>query len=110
MPFDIPTELAIAIVTSSLAAVSAIASAWLASRTSKTQENIAKEAHEYRTKRERLDKAKWKVLIATMDGVSLLLHQAHGDKLNGNVEAALNDIDKARDELNEVNSDILATT
>lgn len=107
---DIPTELAVAIVTSSLAAISAITSAWLANKTSKNQDRAAKDAKEYRTKRERLDKAKWKVLIATVSGVSLLLHQAHGDKLNGNVEAALEDIDKAKDELNEVQSDILATT
>ena len=107
---DISNELAIAIVTSSLAAVSAIVSAWLANRNGKRQEKAAKDAVEYRTKRERLDKAKWKVLIATMGGVSLLLHQAHGEKLNGNVTAAIDDIEKAKDELNEVQSDILATS
>ena len=107
---DIPTELAIAIITSSLAAISAITSAWLSNRAAKSQEKAEKDAKEYRTKRERLDKAKWKVLIATMGGVSLLLHQAHGEELNGNVEAALDEIDKAKYELNEVQSDILATT
>ena len=107
---DIPTELAIAIVTSTMACVGAVASALISNRSAKNQEKAASEAREYRTKRERLDKAKWKVLIATMSGVSLLLHQAHGDKLNGNVEAALGQIKDAKDELDEVQSDILATT
>lgn len=102
-------ELAIAIVTSSIAAVSSIVCAWLSNRNGKKAEAAAEDAKEYRTKRERLDKAKWKVLIGTMDGVSLLLHQAHGEQLNGNVDAAIENIEKAKDELNEVQSDILAT-
>ena len=107
---DIPTELTIAIVTSTVAAISSISCALIANRNGKRAESAAKDAKEYRTKRERLDKAKWKVLIATMGGVNLLLHQAQGEELNGNVETAIADIEKAKDELNEVQGDILATS
>ena len=94
------TELIIAIITSSLAAITSIATALIA-RSNK------KDASNYRTKRERLDKAKWKILTATMEGVSLLLHQAHGEKLNGNVNVALERIKDAEADLDEVMNDII---
>ena len=95
------TELIIAIFTSSIAAIASVTCAWLANRS-------GKDAKSYRSKREQLDKAKWKVLTATMSGVSLLLHHAHGEELNGNVEAALKKIDEANKELDDVNSDIIS--
>ena len=107
---DMPTELAIAIVTTTGTLIVSIVNGFMTRNNAKKQEKAAQEVKEYRTKRERLDKAKWKVLIATMGGVSLLLHQAHGDKLNGNVEAALEEINDAKSELDDVQSDILATT
>ena len=105
---QMPTELAVAIVTSTTAAVAAVASAWLSNRSAKKQDESMRRADEYRTQREKLDKAKNKVLVATMDGVLVLLHQAHGDKLNGNVTAAIEDIRDAKDELEDVRGDILA--
>ena len=90
----------VAIITSSIAG---IACAWLANRN-------GKDAKTYRSKREKLDKAKWKVLTATMDGVTLLLHHAHGEELNGNVEATLNEITSAKKELDDINSEIIAGT
>lgn len=106
--FDIPTELAVAIVTSTAAAIAGIASAWISNRNGKRQDAATKAVIEYRTQREKLDKAKGKVLIATMEGVTVLLHQAHGDKLNGNVDAAIDHIIEAKSELEEVRGDILA--
>lgn len=94
------TELIIAIITSSLAAITSIATALIA-------KGNRKDASDYRTKREKLDRAKWKVLNATMEGVSLLLHQAHGDKLNGNVDAALDRIKDAEADLDDLMSDII---
>ena len=94
------TELIIAIVTSSAAAITSIVTALIA-RSNK------KDASNYRTKREKLDRAKWKVLTATMEGVSLLLHHAHGEKLNGNVDEALDKVKEAEAELDNVMNDII---
>lgn len=94
------TELIIAIVTSSAAAVTSIVTALIA-RSNK------QDAKNYRSKREKLDRAKWKVLTATMEGVSLLLHHAHGEKLNGNVDEALNKVKDAEAELDNVMNDII---
>lgn len=102
------TELLIAIVTSSTAAASGIACAWISSRNGKKAEKAAKDAQEYRRDREELDVAKWKVLKATMEGVTVLLHQARGEKLNGNVEDALDNIKEAEHSLDEVQTKLLA--
>lgn len=101
-------ELLVPIITSTIAAVAAVMSAWLTSKAKANQEKAAKDTREYREQRERLDKAKWKVLLATMEGVTVLLHQAKGEKLNGNVEKALGNIDEASDELNEVQTELMA--
>ena len=57
---------------------------------------------EYREERERLeserqerDEAIYGVVLTTARGTELLLQQAHGEKLNGNVEAALTSMNKA---------------
>lgn len=104
----IPTELMIAIVTSTVAAVGSIICAVITSGASKRQDKANKDAMEYREKREKLDVAKNKVLLSTMEGVLVLLRQAKGDKLNGNVEAAIDSIVSAKDDLTEVRSEIAA--
>lgn len=101
-------EIVIAIVTSSTAALSSIACALIASRNGKRAEDAAKSAEAYRRDREELDVAKWKVLKATMEGVTVLLKQAKGEQLNGNVEEALTDIQKAGESLDDVQSRLLA--
>ena len=103
-----PTELAVAVTTSTVAAVGSIVCALIASRNGQRAEKAASDAADYRRDRERLDVAKWKVLVATMEGVTVLLHQAKGEKLNGNVEAALDRIQDAEDGLNDVQAELLA--
>lgn len=101
-------EVVIAALPSSIAALASVVCALLARETRKIQEAAAKDAKDYRAQRERLDTAKSKVLLSTMEGVTVLLHQAKGEKLNGNVEAALTDIREAGKELEEVRSEIVA--
>lgn len=103
-----PTELLIAIVTSTVAAISSITCAAIANKSSKKQDEANEEAKKYREKREKLDIAKNKVLLSTMEGVTVLLHQAKGEKLNGNVEAALSNIHEAKNDLTQVRSEIAA--
>ena len=100
-------ELAIAITTSAIAAVAAVLAAWLSATAKATQERNADEVKRYRTERERIDRAKWKVLLATMEGVTVLLKSAKGEQLNGNVEEALEDIQEANDELHEIQVEAL---
>lgn len=87
---------------STIAAVAAIASAYIASKNKQEAEKTAKVAQEYRDRREEIDVAKWKVLLSTMEGVTVLLHHAKGEKLNGNVESALSHIEESRDKLTQV--------
>ena len=96
------------IATSTIAAVAAIACAVIANGTRKKQDASAKDARDYREKREKLDVAKSKVLLSTMEGVTVLLHQAKGEQLNGNVEHALGAIQDAKDDLETVRSEIVA--
>ena len=101
-------ELLVAIVTSTVAAVSSITCALIASKNGRKQDESAKSAETYRKDRERLDVAKWKVLKATMEGVTVLLKQAKGEKLNGNVEEALGNIQDAEQSLDDVQTALLA--
>lgn len=51
---------------------------------------------EYRKKRELRDSALYSLVLANSAGTEVLLHQAHGDNLNGNVDAAIHSIQKAK--------------
>lgn len=95
-------ETLITIVPSVVAAVGAVAAAYISTKNKEEAKKTAEDAKAYRERRERIDRAKWKVLLATQEGVTVLLHQAKGEKMNGNVDAALSRIAKAKDELTEV--------
>ena len=99
-------EIMVPIITSCIAAIGGILAAYYSSTAKARQEKADRDTKEYREHRERIDRAKWKVLLATMEGVTVLLHQAKGEKLNGNVESALNNIMKAKDELTNVQAEI----
>jgi hypothetical protein len=101
-------EIIAAIVTSTVAAAASITCAWLANRNGRRAEEAARITEAYRKDREALDVAKWKVLKATMEGVTVLLRQAKGERLNGNVEAALDGIEEAEQSLDEVQAKLLA--
>jgi len=75
-----------------------------------------KKANDYRVMREKLDaerderekdarkirEASYGLLFALADGLDVLLHKAHGDKLNGEVEKAIDAIDGAKDKLDHM--------
>ena len=52
--------------------------------------------------RKRLDVAILSLAFATSEGTEVLLHQAHGEQVNGNVDAALASIKNARSKCNEI--------
>lgn len=57
---------------------------------------------EHQKQREERDAALYALAFANASGTEVLLHQAHGEKLNGNVEDALNGIQSAKSRFNEV--------
>ena len=50
--------------------------------------------------RKELDTARLNLSFATANGLMVLLHAAHGDQVNGNVDKAIESIDKAKGECN----------
>jgi len=61
-----------------------------------------KEQDERDKLREERDASLYDLVFATATGTEVLLHQAHGEKVNGNVEEALESIKKAKSECNHV--------
>lgn len=92
--------------TTAAAIISAIASVAVAViTTSMVRRN--KRTDEWRAARESRDKALYRSVFAMMDGMEVLLRQAHGDHLNGNVDAALKCLENARGEFDEVTTSTL---
>lgn len=95
-------ESIIGLVGLAITAVGSVVAAYVSTKNRQESEKSARDARDYRERREKIDTAKWKVLLATQEGVDVLLRQAKGERLNGNVEAALNGIEEAKDELTRV--------
>ena len=70
------------------------------------REKAEKEAEDERKARDQsrkeLDLAILGLAFATSEGTEVLLHQAHGDQVNGNVDKALKSIGDARSRCNEI--------
>lgn len=58
--------------------------------------------------RERRDAANYDLLFSVADGVEVLLEQAHGDKMNGNVEDALKSVRTAKSRCNHLYNEQVA--
>ena len=101
-------ELLIVAIPSLIAAIGGIASAYITTKAKEQQEKSARDAKEYREQREKLDKAKNGVLIATMEGVTVLLKKAKSSNSDSNVEEALGNIHAAKHELTDVRNEIAA--
>jgi len=52
--------------------------------------------------REKRDACNYDLLFAVADGTEVLLQQAHGEQMNGNVDEALKSIRKAKSECNHL--------
>jgi len=52
--------------------------------------------------REKRDACNYDLLFAVADGTEVLLQQAHGEQMNGNVDEALRSIRKAKSECNHL--------
>lgn len=59
-------------------------------------------------RREERDAALYALVFANASGTEVLLHKAHGDEINGNVDAALKDIRSAKADLNEISLETMA--
>lgn len=74
----------------------------IVTRTNRANERYRKKREELDKRREERDEALYALLFADSTGTEVLLHQAHGDHLNGNVEDALKSISKAKGRLNNI--------
>ena len=74
----------------------------IVARNNKRNEEYRKKREESERRREERDQALYDLVFADSTGTEVLLHQAHGDHLNGNVESALNSISKAKGVFNKI--------
>ena len=76
------------------------------SRKARDDESYRRERDEAERRRERdrreLDAAILGLMFSTAGGTEVLLHQAHGEQVNGNVNAALQSIKEAKSECNRL--------
>lgn len=61
-----------------------------------------REAEEQQTAREQRNACLYDLVFAVASGTEVLLRQAHGEKMNGNVDAALESIHNAKTECNKL--------
>ena len=61
-----------------------------------------KQDEQHQAMKEERDAALYGLVFANAGGTEVLLHQAHGEKVNGNVDAALEGIGAAKAKFNEV--------
>lgn len=74
----------------------------LLARSSKRSEDYQKQAAEREAKRVERDACLYDLVFATASGTEVLLHQAHGEHVNGNVDETLAEIHAAKAECNKV--------
>lgn len=95
----------VAIIVAIIGAIETIGAAAIAamiSRFNKRNEDY-REAREQRDKaREERDARLYDLVFASASGTEVLLHQAHGEQVNGNVDEALGQIRQAKAECNHV--------
>ena len=98
----VPTEVIVAVITL-VQAIGVAIIAGLFSRNAKKTAEYRQKTEKYRQiraekdrLREERDTALYELVLADSTGTEVLLHQAHGEKLNGNVESALHGIATAK--------------
>ena len=79
-------------------------------RNNEREEDLAyrKRREEREQTRQKRDAALYNVVLSTARGTEVLLHQAHGDHLNGDVEHSLASIDQSISEFNKVSNEQMA--
>ena len=74
----------------------------IVSQMNKRNDEYHKRREESDQKRKERDQALYDLVFADSTGTEVLLHQAHGDHLNGNVEDALTSIHDAKSKFNKI--------
>ena len=96
-----PVEVLVAIIGAIQAIGVAIIGA-LINRNSKEREQREAAREQREAAREQRDACNYDLLFAVADGTEVLLQQAHGEQVNGNVDEALRSIRKAKSECNHL--------
>lgn len=103
--------IAIELITVAGLVVVALIQAWQAravKRESERSEAFRRSQQDAERRREERDEAMYTLLFADATGTEVLLHKAHGDDVNGNVDAALSDIRQAKADLNAIRNEAMA--
>lgn len=96
-----PVEIVVAIIGAIEAIGVAIIGGIITSNRKKDEADRAERAEKDRAREER-DAANYDLLFSVADGVEVLLEQAHGDRMNGNVEKALESVRGAKSKCNHL--------
>ena len=102
-----PVEIVVAIIGAIQALGVAVIGALITANRKKDEAVQAALAEKERA-RERRDAANYDLLFSVADGVEVLLEQAHGDKMNGNVEKALESVRGAKSKCNHLYNEQVA--
>ena len=88
---------------------------WFIAKSNRRNDNYRKEREEREKEREEREhdaleatEASYNLLFALADGLDVLLRKAHGDNLNGDVEKAQKELNKAKGDLNHKCNEQLA--
>ena len=96
-----PPEVIVAIIAGVQAIAVAIIGGLIQKNAKKTERYREEKEEQYELRKKR-DKALYELVFADSTGTEILLHQAHGDHINGNVESAINSISTAKQNLRSV--------
>ena len=96
-----PPEVSVAIIAGVQAIAVAIIGGLIEKNARKTERYREQKEEQYELRKKR-DKALYELVFADSTGTEILLHQAHGDHINGNVESAINSISAAKQNLRSV--------
>ena len=96
-----PVEITVAIIGAIQALGVAVIGALITANRRKDEVERAALAERERAREER-DAHNYDLLFSVADGVEVLLEQAHGDKMNGNVEKALQSVRAAKSKCNHL--------
>ena len=77
-------------------------------RNQKRHDEARKLREQHEAAREQRDAANYDLIFSVADGVEVLLEQAHGERMNGNVENALESVRNAKSRCNHLYNEQVA--
>lgn len=102
-----PVEVIVAII-GAIQAVGVAIIGGIITRNQKCNDEARKLREQREAAREQRDAANYDLIFSVADGVEVLLEQAHGERMNGNVENALESVRNAKSRCNRLYNEQVA--